>query len=125
MTENIPKDALVLRVGIRKYLPRFGGFATEHIEAPTIEEIEALQPEFIVISSSYDERRFEVYDPTHQFFVALKSEALGYKQVLQKQTRPEGYLFDFDEVNSRAIDTMAVYTNFDKIDPKIQIFRKH
>ena len=125
MTENIPKDALVLRVGIRKYLPRLGGFTTEHIEAPNIEEIEALQPEFIVISSGYDERRFKVYDPAHQFFATLKSEALGYKQILRKQTRPEGYLFDFDEVNDRAIDTMAVYTNFDKVDPEIQIFRKY
>ncbi len=124
MAGNIPKDSLVLRVGIRKYLPRFDGFKTEHIEAPKIEEIAALQPELIVISSGYDERRFEADNPTHQFFTMLKSESLGYKRVLQKQTQPDGYLFDFDEVNERAIDTMAVYTNFDKIDPEIQIFQR-
>ena len=124
MTDNIPKDALVLRVGIRKYLPRLEGFITEHIEAPKIEEIATLQPEFIVISSGYDERRFEIDEPSHQFFSALKSEELGYKQVLQKQTRPEGYWFDFDEINDRAIDAMSIYTNFDKINPKIQVFRR-
>ncbi len=122
--ENITKDALVLRVGIRKYLPRLEGFTTEHIEAPKMEEIVAINPEFIVISSGYDERRFGTGDPTHQFFATLKSEQLGYKRVLKQQNKIEGYLFNFDEINDRSIDTMAVYTNFDKIHPEIQIFHR-
>ncbi len=52
------------------------------------------------------------------------SEKLGYKKILQEQTRPGGYLFEFDEVNDRVINTMDIYTNFDKIDPTIQIIQK-
>jgi len=125
MRSQIPANQLILEVGIEKYLPRTTGFQAKLLEEPDLGQVSALKPQWIIVSSGYDQRRFLQSSPGRQFFEQLQSGKLGYELALQYQTKPKWYWFDHPTVTYRLLDDMKIYSNFDKIDPEITIYRSN
>jgi hypothetical protein len=143
MRPEIPADAKLLGIGISKYLPRFQGWepqtygdpgtccgqerhdcARSTLEDPTVDQIAQDQPDYIVISSAYDRRRYAPDSPQFAFFEQLEAEQLGYERVLRSRRNPRWNLLNRAEIDYRREDDMRVYSSFDKLDPEIQIFRR-
>ncbi|HIK28819.1 MAG: glycosyltransferase family 39 protein [Oscillatoriaceae bacterium SKW80] len=124
MSENIDKSAKILTIGLIKYLPRLDGFNFENTENPSLEELTRIQPDYIIISSGYDRRRFEKNTPESEFFSKLEAGAVGYKQVLQYRFQPKVELLPYEELSARQGRYMRIYSNFDKINPVITIYKK-
>lgn len=125
MRSQIPPQEQVLEIGIEKYLPRSTGFQVQAIEEPNLQQVEAIQPRWIIISSGYDQRRFPQDSPGYAVLEQLQNGQLGYELMLKYQTRPKWYWFDRAEVTYRLLDDMKIYSNFDKIDPEISIYRSN
>ena len=125
MRSQIPPQELILEVGIEKYLPRSTGFQVKTLEEPNLQQLQAIQPRWIIISSGYDQRRFPTNSPGHTFFEQLQNGQLDYELMLKYQTIPKWYWFDRAEVTYRFLDDMKIYSNFDKIDPEISIYRSN
>ncbi len=143
MRAEIPTDAKLLGVGISKYLPRFHDWepqiygnpgtccgqerhdcARSTLEDPTVDQIAQSQPDYIILSSAYDRRRYAFDSPQFAFFEQLETGQLGYEQVLRSRRNPRWNLLDREEIDYRREDDMRVYSSFDKIDPEIQIFHR-
>jgi 4-amino-4-deoxy-L-arabinose transferase-like glycosyltransferase len=125
MRSQIPPNELVLEVGIEKYLPRSTGFQVKTLEEPDLDQLNALNPRWIIVSSGYDHRRFPPDSKGYAFFKQLSKHELGYDVALSYQTLPKWYWFDRSEVTYRLLDDMKIYSNFDKIDPEITIYRSN
>ena len=123
MEQNIDKNALILNIGGEKYSPRLDNFKSQDVDDPSLELVSQKKPDYIIVSSSYDIRRFEINTPEYQFFDNLNKEA-DYKLVLKYQSHPKWNLFNQEELSYRKLDRMYIYSNFDKINPEITIFKK-
>lgn len=123
MKANIPAQSLVLGAGDAKYLPRLDGFNSEIIQDLSVDMLSAMQPDYIILTSGYDIRRFEKGSPKYEFFSRV-TEGKEYELAFQYKSFPRWYLFDRREVEYRNLDKMYVYSNFDKINPEIKVLKK-
>ena len=124
INKNISETALILSIGGQKYGPRLEGFKTEYMDHPSIKIVTDKDPDYIIINSGYDIRRFEANSKEYKFFDNLNNE-IGYQLLLEYQSQPRWNFLDQEELSYRYLDKMYIYSNFDKINPKIQIFRKN
>jgi hypothetical protein len=124
MNQNIEANALVLGAGDRKYLPRLEPYRSQVITEPTLETVTNLDPDYIILTSAYDIRRFESGTAEYQFFAELQDRNLPYRLQFRYQYRPQWYFFNRQELEYRNVDDRYIYSNFDKIDPEITIFKK-
>lgn len=124
MKQHIPPTAFILGSGDDKYLPRLEGFNSQTLRKPTLADLPTLDPDYIILSSGYDIRRFRPNTPEHEFLSQLLAENLGYQLAFQYKSTPNWYLFNREEVEYRKLEKMRVYSNFDKINPEIKIFQK-
>lgn len=123
MQKNIDKNALIFNTAGEKYAPRLEGYRWTKTENPTLDILAQIAPDYIVVSSGYDIRRFEKNEPEYAFFDNLNKE-VGYQLVLQHQSQPLWNLFDRQELAYRQGDRMYIYSNFDKINPEIKIYQR-
>jgi 4-amino-4-deoxy-L-arabinose transferase-like glycosyltransferase len=123
MQQNIDKNALIVNTGGNKYSPRLDRFRSEDVDAPSLELLSTKKPEYVIVSSGYDIRRFEKNAPEYAFFDNLNKE-INYKLVLKYQSQPKWNLFDRQELSYRDLDKMYIYSNIDKINPEITIFKR-
>ena len=125
MEQNISKNEVVLGAGDRKYLPRLENYQSEITRKPTLEVLAKTNPDYIIGTSGYDIRRFETTRPEYEFFDKLNRGELGYKLLFTYKSHPKWDLFNQEELRYRNIDQMYIYSNFDKINPEIRVFRKN
>lgn len=123
MKNHINQNQLVVGVGEEKYLPRLRFFNSQIIN-PKPNYVSELNPDYIVISSGYDQRRFKPETPGYEFFDKLETGEFSYRQVLKHKSHVRWSLFNDDEVNARQLRRMKIYSNFDKINPEITIYQK-
>ena len=124
MEQNISKTEVVLGAGDRKYLPRLENYKSEVTRKPTLSVLAKTNPDYIIGTSGYDIRRFETDRPEYEFFDKLNSGKLGYKLLFAYKSHPKWDLFNQEELRYRDIDRMYIYSNFDKINPEIRVFKK-
>lgn len=115
LNTHLESDDLISGVGETYYLPPLFSFKTEHFgRRPSVELVSEVEPTYIVTSSIFGEEIFEEGSKGHFFFTALNSGELGYDLAFQYQGR------SFYSLLNRE----GVFTNLDKINPEIRIFRK-
>ena len=124
MTKTITPNDFILGAGDAKYLPRLEKFSSESFKRPTLETLKQKNPDYIIGTSAYDSRRFEAGTPKYEFFSKLETEELGYDLVFQYKADPQWDLLNHQELGYRHINRMYVYSNFDKINPEIKIYKK-
>lgn len=125
MEQNISTNEVILGAGDRKYLPRLENYKSEVSRKPTLAVLAKTNPEYIIGTSGYDIRRFESNSPEYEFFDQLNRGELGYKLLFAYKSHPKWDLFNQEELRYRDIDRMYIYSNFDKINPEIRVFRKN
>ena len=123
MQQNIDPSALILNTAGNKYSPRLDNFKSENVDVPSLELLSQKKPDYVIVSSGYDIRRFEKTTPEYAFFDNLNKE-INYKLVLKYQSHPQWNLFNQKELSYRELDKMYIYSNIDKINPEITIFKK-
>ena len=124
MAENIPSTKIVIGAGDRKYLPRLDSWNAEIFKYPTLELFSTMTPDYIIFSSGQDIRRFEQDSPEYQFFDSVSNGSNGYDLIWQDESRPTWYLWNRQEVEYRNMRDRHIYSNFDKINPRIKIFQR-
>lgn len=124
MKENIPSDTKIFGAGDRKFLPRLEPWDEEIVKYPTPESLSAIQPDYIVFSSGHDISRFAEDTPEYKFFAGVMDGTMGYDLIWQYESTPTLYLWNREEVEYRKINQRYIYSNFDKINPRIKIFQR-
>lgn len=124
MTKTVTPNDFIVGAGDAKYLPRLEKFSSESLKRPTLETLKQKNPDYIIGTSAYDSRRFEAGTPRYEFFSKLETEELGYDLVFQYKADPQWDLLNHKELGYRHINRMYVYSNFDKINPEIKIYKK-
>ncbi|MBQ01505.1 MAG: hypothetical protein CL477_12560 [Acidobacteria bacterium] len=114
MQEHISEDDLVLTVGFPMYLPRMHEYSSTGTMGPSVAHLQEVEPEYVITSSSYDERRWEEGHASWEFFALLKTGSLPYVTALSHQSRPKWNFLSF----------RGVLSNLEKIDPEINIYRR-
>jgi hypothetical protein len=114
MQEHISADDLVLTVGFPMYLPRMHEYSSTGTMGPSVAHLQEIEPEYVITSSSYDERRWEEGHASWEFFALLKTGSLPYATALSHQSRPKWNFLSF----------RGVLSNLEKIDPEINIYRR-
>lgn len=125
MQKNIASNEFIFSVGDIKYLPRLDGFKATNVKFPTLKDLAVANPDYIISSSAYDIRRFEPDQAEYEFFKKLDNQELGYQLVLQYHAYPKFNLLDLKELDQRAGDRRAIYSNLGNINPEIKIFKKN
>lgn len=126
MRQNINEKAAVLSVGIKEYLPRFElqKFAKiKNVTIPEEKELEKEKIDYIITTSSYNITRFDKGTKGYEAFEKLNSEKMGYKLILQYQSKPKWNFLDIEEIPSDS-DQRYMSGNLNKINPEIKIFKK-
>ncbi|HSC27575.1 MAG TPA: glycosyltransferase family 39 protein [Vicinamibacterales bacterium] len=115
MKRHVPADSRIMVVGYSLYLPRFDGVDALTTTRPTIDELDAVDPEYLVTTSLFDERRFRGDPESTEFFRRLRGGTAGYSAVFVSRRQPRWNLLgDFSRVRS----------NLDKINPTITVYRR-
>ena len=114
MKEHVLEDERILAVGYRMYLPRPQKFPSTWTERPTVADLEAIAPDYVITTSNFDQRRWAEGHPSWEFFQRLRTGRLGYVLAFRHQTRPRWDLLSF----------RGVLSNLEKIDPEIIVYRR-
>lgn len=112
--ENVSRDRRVMAVGYAMYLPRFGNLEVATSVRPTVEELEHMAPDYLVLTSVFEEWRFRNEPASLTFFQQLRTGRLPYELVYSHWARPAISL----------LDLRGVRTNLDKVNPRIKIYRR-
>ncbi len=112
MRTNLSSSALIGVVDSREYLPRLEGYKWK-LFLPTREQLDELNPDYIIINADYT-YRVEKNDPRYKFFVELASGSFPYKLEWNYKNQSKWIL----------LNVKGIYTNLDKINPRIQIFKR-
>ena len=124
---NIEPAASVLGVGDAKYLPRLDSLNAKIVRKPSLKPFSPQSPDYIITTSPYDRRRFEENTPEYEFFSQLDAGKYGknnYRLTLDYQASPLWSFFNSKELYYRNREKRYVYSNFDKINPEIKVFKR-
>ncbi len=124
MSKNIDKQALVLGVGNSKYLPRTPDYNFVNFRRPSVDEFVQIKPTYVITTSAQDIRRYKETSKEYEFFLKLAGGELGYKMILNYRSYPPGNLLNYEELLYRENNRRYIYSNFDKINPEIKIYKK-
>lgn len=112
---NVPGGSRIMAVGYAMYLPRLDGPEVTITPRPSLEELQARGPDYLVLTSAFDQRRFEPHTAEAAFFRALHAGTGGYAEVFWSRGRPRWNLLG---------PLRRVRSNFDKINPAIAIYAR-
>jgi len=107
--------SLSTRLGVvdnREYLPRLEGYNWKFFW-PTREHLEQINPDYIIINVDYT-YKVEKNEPRYKFYLELARGNFPYKLEWNHKSRSKLVLLNLE----------GIYTNLDKINPRIQIFRR-
>ncbi len=124
MVSNIDKKAFIFGAGDVKFLPRLHEFNAEANKRPSVDLVEQIKPEYIIVSKPYDGRKFETGTKEREFFSKLENNELNYHLALKYKFQPKWDILNQEKLEYRDGLRMEIYGNFDKINPEIKIFKK-
>ena len=111
--QNLAPGSRVMAVGYPMYLPRFANLDVVTCLRPTLAMLPEA-PDYIVLTSVFEEWRFADDPEALRFFKALKAGRTPYQLAFSYRARPALNL----------VDIKGVRTNLDKINPRIRIYRR-
>lgn len=117
MRQHASAQDFIGLVGHVEYLPRMGSFARKHyLLKPLIPALAAVKPDYLILNADikYGER---------EFYTRLETGASGYTLVLQYRTDVKWLLLNRDSIFSNG--RKEIFTNLDKINPEIKVFKKN
>ena len=116
---NVSHDALIALIGRREYLPVLDGFVADYMEPPRIGG--ARSNEYVVVNAKYM-RRFGPGTETYALYEQMK-RGDGYTLALRRGPSLPWLPLARDPVfQSQDEDP---FTNLTKVDPQIEVYRKH
>jgi Dolichyl-phosphate-mannose-protein mannosyltransferase len=111
--QNLTPRSRVMAVGYAMYLPRFDNLDVVTCLRPTLAMLPDA-PDYLVLSSFFEEWRFADDPEALEFFKALKAGRTPYQLAFSYRARPALNL----------VDVRGVRTNLDKINPRIRVYRR-
>jgi len=110
---------LVAAVGPLEYLPRLDGLRWRRL-GPAAVRLAQVRPDVVVVNADYA-RRADEGTGERAFYSALDDGSLGYEVALRRRTRPP-VLLDTDALREEG--SGRIWSNLDKVDPEIVVYRK-
>jgi hypothetical protein len=120
LRREIGPQPLVAAVGPLEYLPRLDGLRWRRL-GPAASRLAQVNPEVVVVNADYA-RRADEGTGERAFYSALDDGSLGYEVALRRRTRPRVAL-DTDAL--RREGPGRIWSNLDKVDPEIVVYRRH
>jgi 4-amino-4-deoxy-L-arabinose transferase-like glycosyltransferase len=115
MTKHIKPDATIGMAGLWKCLPRTTHFKRIQLfPFPSGQSIEAARPDYLVINPAITFGSPDFYDK-------LGLTEMGYTLALQYRSQRKWALFDHETILKNGRE--QIYSNLDKINPEIKIYR--
>jgi 4-amino-4-deoxy-L-arabinose transferase-like glycosyltransferase len=111
---HIAEGRRVMAVGYDMYLPRFGKLDVVYTARPTLDQLEAHAPDYLVFTSIFEDWRFREEPASLAFLHAVRSGRTPYALSSVHRGRPPLNLLNLN----------GVRTNLDKINPRIQIYER-
>jgi 4-amino-4-deoxy-L-arabinose transferase-like glycosyltransferase len=113
LRHNLAPGTRVMAIGHPPYLPRL-----EHLDVvmcfrPTLAVL-AEAPDYLIMTSIFEEWRFQEDPEALEFFRALRAGATPYELAFSHRAQPALNL----------LDVRNVRTNLDKINPRIRVYRR-
>jgi hypothetical protein len=112
--DHIPAGSRVMAVGYDLYVPRLDKLDVITSTEPTLEEVSAASPDYLITTSIFDEWRFRDSPRSLEFLQALTAGKTQYRLALVERGHPPFNLLHLD----------GVRTNLDKINPEIRIYQR-
>ena len=116
---EVGNGPLVAAVGPLEYLPRIDGLRWRRL-GPAVLPLAQVRPDVVVVNADYARRADDGTGET-AFYEALDDGSLGYAVALRHRTRPRSLL---DTARLRSEGTRRIWSNLDKVDPEIVVYRR-
>ena len=121
MREHLDAQASIGMLGLTEFLPRMDRFdKTFYLAWPTVNDVKIVAPDYFVVNRSI-EYVGAAAQTWNDVYAGLDGGAFGYELLFEYQTD------EWLPLSRRSIfknGKREVFTNIDKINPRIQIFRK-
>jgi hypothetical protein len=115
MKKNIDPDRTIGMMGLLECLPRTTHFKkTIMLFPPSAQSVKRSMPEYVVFNPAITMGKRDLYD-------RLMLNELGYRLALHYRSSVKWILLDHQSIIKN--DREAIYSNLDKINPEIKIFR--
>lgn len=112
--------ALVAAVGPLEYLPRLDGLNVRRL-GPSAARLQAVRPDVVVVNADYAARA-EEGSGERAFHEALEDGSLGYRRAYAHRSAPPTPFLDVDRL--RGDGPGRIWSNLDKVNPEIRIYRR-
>ncbi|HZM49322.1 MAG TPA: glycosyltransferase family 39 protein [Vicinamibacteria bacterium] len=119
LRREVGPGPLVAAVGPLEYLPRLDGLHWRRL-GPAAVRLAQVSPDVVVVNADYA-RRADEGTGERAFYSALDDGSLGYEVALRRRTRPRVAL-DTDAL--RMDGPGRIWSNLDKVDPEIVVYRR-
>jgi hypothetical protein len=116
---DVGPGPLVAAVGPLEYLPRLDGLHWRRL-GPAAIRVTQIHPDFVVVNADYA-RRADEGTGERAFYTALDDGSLGYEVALRHRAGPRVFL-DTDALRREGRD--RIWSNLDKVDPEIVVYRR-
>ena len=119
LRREVGPGALVAAVGPLEYLPRLDGLHWRRL-GPAASRLAQVHPDVVVVNTDYA-RRADEGTGERAFYSALDDGSLGYEVALRHRAGPRT-LLDTDALRRDERD--RIWSNLDKVDPEIVVYRR-
>ena len=120
LAREAPPPRVVGVVGPLEYLPRLSGLQARRV-GPAAARLRAVGPDVVVINADYAARA-EEGSGERAFYAALEDGSLGYRLAYRHRAAPWTPLLDVARL--RGDGPGRIWSNLDKVDPEIRIYRR-
>ena len=116
LEQHVDQNALLGFVGLVEYLPRAQKFTRkEYLLNPSVEALKQIKPDYLIVNA-------DVRWGNKNFYTLLNEGKLGYTIFFQYRTDLKWLLLNRDDMVQN--DRKVIFTNLDKINPEIKVFKK-
>jgi hypothetical protein len=112
LEKNIESNAVIGITDSAVYLPRLDGYKTVHIDA-SMQDVERKKPDYIILNAE-NYRNAQVKRTIYNFHIELNRRMIPYERVLDYRFNSKWILLNLN----------GMFTNLDKINPRIQVFKR-
>jgi 4-amino-4-deoxy-L-arabinose transferase-like glycosyltransferase len=119
LRREVGPSPMVAAVGPLEYLPRLDGLRWRRL-GPSVARLDQVRPDVVVVNADYA-RRADEGTGERAFYAALDEGSLGYAVALRHRSDPPSLL---DTAALRREGRDRIWSNLDKVDPEIVVYRR-
>jgi hypothetical protein len=120
LRRNVDRGAKVALLGPLEYLPRMAGLTWKQ-RTELIRSVEHYAPAYVVVNADYAARAEDPH--ARELYARLADGELGYTLAL-RQRSPVPWPYRIDERLRARARAGSVYSNLEKLDPEIRVYRR-